>query len=586
MKALKRMIIGILATIGLMVLFSSIMSIIFLFTQRGDVPEQTILRIDFRQPFVEDIPESSAARAFLQQQPVMRDVVETLLKASEDDRIKGLVARISFVNMGLAQIQEIRDAVTAFRASGKPAIAYCDTFGELQSGNRAYYLATAFDEVYMQPSGTLALTGLISQTPFYRGTLDKLGIQPRLDHRKEYKNYMNIFTETEYTDAHREAVEAVVDSFLNQIARGIAESRKRTEAEARDLIAAGPYSGQQAVEAGLIDRLFYWDEVDEMLHERFGRDLSYLELRQYLNRNGRLHTSGETIALIYGVGGVQRGTSDYNPLTGDMTMGAETVASAFRSAMEDDSVKAIIFRVDSPGGSYIASDTIWRETVRAGNLDKPVIVSMGNVAGSGGYFVAASAHKIVAHPATLTGSIGVVGGKMVMRDFWNKLGVTWDSVYTSENAKAWSPLFDFTPEQWDRFQEWLDRIYDDFTDKVAQGRHMPKEEVLEIAKGRIWTGEDAKKLGLVDELGGFPEAIRLAREAAEISADASIHLKQFPERLPPLERLLQELALSAETDPALARLVRTIQPVARVLSRMGLLSDQPQVLRMADEPAM
>jgi protease-4 len=322
--------------------------------------------------------------------------------------------------------------------------------------------------------------------------------------------------------------------------------------------------------------------------EQIGAPARLLYLSKYLERAGRPHTQGETIALIYGVGGVQRGESGYDPLFDGLSMGADTITAAFRAAVEDEDVKAILFRIDSPGGSYVASDAIWRETVRAREAGKPVIVSMADVAGSGGYFVAMAADKIVAQPGTITGSIGVVGGKMLTSGFWNKLGLSWDEVHTSANATMWSSTQDYTPEQWGRFQAWLDRVYDDFTSKVAAGRKLPKEQVLEVAKGRIWTGEDAKALGLVDELGGFPVALRLAREAAGLPADAKIRLQLFPEPQSPwealLDRLLGEERESSEPETAAALLVRTlrlIQPAVRLARSLGL-TPHPGVLVMPE----
>jgi protease-4 len=272
------------------------------------------------------------------------------------------------------------------------------------------------------------------------------------------------------------------------------------------------------------------------------------------------------------------------------TMGADTVTAAFRAAIEDPEVKAILFRIDSPGGSYVASDAIWRETIRAREAGKPVIVSMGNLAGSGGYFVAMAANKIVAQPGTITGSIGVLGGKILTTGLWDKLGLAWDEVHTSTNATLWSSTRDYTPEQWAHLQDWLDRVYNDFTTKVAAGRQLPKERVLEIAKGRIWTGEDAKQRGLVDELGGFPVALRLTREVIGRAPDAPIHLKLFPEPASPWETLLERLfgdqdessePAEAEATAVLARTARFIRPMLPLARALGLTA-RPDILTMPE----
>jgi protease-4 len=481
--------------------------------------------------------------------------------------VAGLVARLGAAPMGLAKVQEIRDAVRNFRAHKKFAIAFAETFGEVGPGNGAYYLACAFDQIWLQPAGDINLTGLYMESTFYRGGLEKLGVVPRMDHRYEYKNAMNVFTEKKYTAAHREAVEKVMNSWFSQIVRGISQSRGIPEDQVRALVDRGPFLGQEAVDAKLVDGLAYRDEVYSRVKKRAGEGARLLYLGKYLERAGRPHQSGQTIALIYGAGGVQRGKSSFDPVFGSSTMGSDTVTAAFRAAIENPSVKAILFRVDSPGGSYVASDAIWRETVRARKAGKPVIVSMGDVAGSGGYFVAMAADKIVAQPGTITGSIGVLGGKMITSGAWDKLGISFDEAHAGKNATMWSSTSDYTPAEWARFQAWLDRVYSDFTSKVADGRRLPKARVLEIAKGRIWSGEDAKPLGLVDELGGFPTALALAKSAAHIPASDDVRLELFPKKKTTFESFMERF--SGETpdssERALVRTLELIQPLARQL---------------------
>ena len=550
----------------------------WLFANR--VPKRVVLEADFEQGVVEFVPDDSLGRVFLAKKLTLRDVVEVLQKATVDDRVKGLVARVGQSNMKLAQVQEIRDAVIDFSKSGKPAIAYAETFGEFGPGNSSYYLATAFEEIYLQPSGDLGLTGLIYEQPFVRGALDKLGIIPRIDGRKEYKSFRYMFTERKYIAPHREAITRVMDSQFSQIVKGIAASRKLTEDEVRSLINKGPFIGQEAIDGKLVDVLAYRDEVYDKIKEKTGMKAEFLSLAEYRKRAGGPNEKGTTIALIYGVGGIGRGKSGYNPATGELMMGSDTVAEAIRQAVEDKNVKAILFRIDSPGGSYVASDTIWREIVKAKKAGKPVIASMGSVAGSGGYFVAMAADKIVAQPTTITGSIGVFGGKMVTTGFWNKLGVTWDDVHTSKNADAWTQAKDLTPAQRERMEAWLDRVYADFTSKVSQGRNLPPETVEKIAKGRIWTGEDGKRLGLVDELGGFPTALRLVRIAAKLPDNAPVRLKVFPEKKTLLKLIseLKQVAGEDEKVSALAQTLEGLQPVIKTLESLGLES-RAEVLR-------
>ena len=551
---------------------------------KARVPSRTILEANFERGLVEYVPDDPVAKLMAGRAPTLRGVIEALERASTDKRVVGLVARVGESNLALAQVQELRDAIIAFRGHGKFAVAFAETFGEDSAANRSYYLATAFDEIQLQPSGDLGLNGLLFERSFIRGTLEKLGFTPRLDHRYEYKTAMNVLTEKKFTPAHREAVQTVMESQFGQMVRGIGEARHMSEDEVRALIDRGPFFGQEAMDAKLVDGLAYRDDVYEQVKEKAGKGAKLLYLSKYLDRAGSPYEKGKTIALIYGVGGVQRGKSGYDPVFQDVTMGSDTITGAFRAAAKDKDVKAILFRVESPGGSYVASDTIWREVTRARKAGKPVIVSMGAVAGSGGYFVSMCADKIVAQPATITGSIGVVAGKFITTNFWDKLGISWDEVHTSTNATMFTGLQDYTPEQWTKFEGWLDRIYDDFTSKVADGRQLPREKVLEIAKGRIWTGEDAEKLGLVDELGGYPVALRLVREAAGLKPDEPICLKEFPARKSPLAMLFGEDPDSS--DVAMTKTVMRLQEFAGLFGRIARqagLAQPDGILTMPDD---
>ncbi|MCI0655958.1 MAG: signal peptide peptidase SppA [Acidobacteria bacterium] len=572
-----KVLVRILAVIGGLVIlgcFVGLMAVALFQAGKGGVPPNTILEVNLEQGIIEDVPDDPFAAFTLKDTPVMRDVVEALQKGGDDDRVTGLVARVGAAPLGMAQLQELRNAVLAFRAKKKPAVAFAETFGEFGPGGGSYYLATAFDEIWLQPSGDIGLTGVILESPFLRGTLDKLGVKPRMDHRAEYKNAMNFYTDKKYDPYYKEAMEKLMTSWFSQLTRGISESRHLTQAQIVSLVDRGPFLGKEAQEAGLVDGLAYRDEVYAKVKKKAGAGAKFLYLSEYLKRAGRPNSSGKTIALIYGVGAVARGDGGYSPFSGEEVMGSDHVTAAFREALKDSSVKAILFRVDSPGGSYVASDAIWRETIRAKKAGKPVVVSMGNLAGSGGYFVAMAADKIVAQPGTITASIGVLGGKMLTLDFWDKLGLSWDNVHSSSNSTFWTGTHDYSPAEWDRFQAWLDRVYNDFTGKVAEGRNLPKQKVLQIAKGRIWTGEDAKGLGLVDELGGFPEALRLAKQAAKIPDKEEVNLKVYPPKKSPFQMLFEEGPHSSDPGEAavaaLARDMKQIQPYIRRIKMLAL----------------
>ena len=560
------------AVIGfIVVVYGAIVAAVVIFS-RGHVPRKTVLELDLEQPMIEAVPDDPIAQAMNRDTAKVRDVVEALERAEKDDRVVGVVARIGATRMGVAEAQEVRNALLHFRKTKKFAIAFAETFGEFRNGGLAYYVATAFDQIWMQPSGDVGLTGVMLESPFIKGTLGKLGMSFHGDHRYEYKNALNLYTETRYTAPHREAMQKIMDSWFGQIVNGVAEARQKKPEEIKALIDRGPLLGNEAVEAGLVDKLGYRDQAYDEVRKRAGSDAELLYSWKYLPRAGRPHEKGKKIALIYGIGGVTRGKSSYDPVAGSFTMGSDTVGAAFREAAADKDVKAILFRVDSPGGSYVASDTIWREAAKAKQAGKPIIVSMGDLAGSGGYFVAMNADKIVAQPGTITASIGVLGGKMLTSGFWDKVGISWDEIHTSQNSTMWTGTHDYSPSEWARFEQWLDRIYVDFTSKVADGRHLPKDKVLQIAKGRIWTGEDAKALGLVDELGGFPEALALAKKTAGIPESEEVHLAVYPTPKPPLQQLLKKGAENSERDASMdiaVEMLRGLQPALRQLNAIS-----------------
>jgi len=584
-----RAIVRFLAILGALGLIGMAIMLFAVIGAKGKIPSKTILEADFEQSFPEEIPDTPSARLTMKDQMTLRDVVDAIDKGSTDDRIVGMIARIGAAPMPMAQVQEIREAIARFRAHKKFAVAYSETFGEFGPGNGAYYLATAFDQIYLQPSGDVGLTGLIMESPFIKGTLSKLGMTFHGDHRYEYKNALNFYTETKYTAPHKEAMAAIMNSWFDQIKDGICTARQIAPDKFQAVVDAGPYLGKEAVDARLVDGVAYRDEVYGKVKSQAGRGAELLYLDKYLDRAGRPHEHGKRIALVFGVGGVTRGRSDFDPVQGSQTMGSETVASAIRAAAEDSDVKAILFRVDSPGGSYVASDTIWREVVRAKQAGKPVIVSMGNLAGSGGYFVAMAADKIVAQPGTITASIGVLGGKMLTSGLWDKVGLSWDEVHQGEMATMFTGTQDYTPAEWGRFQAWLDRVYVDFTGKVAEGRKLPKDKVLEIAKGRIWSGQDAKNLGLVDELGGYDTALRLAKKAAGIPDGEDVKIVVYPRPKTLLESLLQRQAADNSDKEAmgqtLAKILEDVRPVARELNALGVArgaKDQDDVLKMPE----
>uniref|UniRef100_UPI002025A262 signal peptide peptidase SppA n=1 Tax=Frankia sp. Cppng1_Ct_nod TaxID=2897162 RepID=UPI002025A262 len=521
-----------------------------------------LLELDLTVDPVEGVPADPVAAAMARRRPSLRAVVDGLRRARGDGRASTLIARIAPCGMPLARAQEIRDAVIAFRDAGGTAFAYSDAFGEFGGGTVSYYLASAFEEIWLAPSGDLGLTGVALETPFLRDALDRLGVEIQVGQRHEYKNAVNTFVERDFTAAHREASERIVASSLSMIVGGIAAGRGLTPERVRELIDNAPLSGEQARRAGLVDRLGYRDEVyaaasakarentsggghcgdPESGDERDGVSLVYLShyRRAALRKEGsrlRVPTLSarpgaradrhKAIAVIHGTGPVVLGRGARSPLAGPV-MASDALTAAFRAAGRDDEIAAVVFRVDSPGGSYVASDLIRREVERFQATGRPVVVSMGSVAASGGYFVALGADVIVANPGTLTGSIGVFGGKQVVRELLDKVGVRFGAVAEGENALMTSPRRAFSPSERKKLDEFLDRVYDDFVAKVGVGRGMSPEAVHEVARGRVWTGEDARGCGLVDVLGGFERACELAWEKAGLPASVAPRLRVLP----------------------------------------------------------
>ncbi|OBJ91604.1 signal peptide peptidase SppA [Mycobacterium sp. 1245852.3] len=495
-------------------------------------------------------------------QLALRDVVAAIYRAAEDPRVAGLIARVQLTASPAAAVQELREAIVAFTAA-KPSLAWAETY----PGTLSYYLASAFGEVWMQPAGSVGLIGFASNATFLRDALDKAGIEAQFVARGEYKSAANRFTEHGFTEAHREAVTRMLESLQEQVWEAVGKSRK-LDAGALDALAdRAPLLRDEAVSSGLVDRIGFRDEAYDRIAELVGvKDVSEENTppRLYVSRYagaarsrlappvppvpGRRAKPAVAVINVDGTIVDGRGGPQFLPF-GASTVGSDTIAPALRQAAADDSVAAIVLRVNSPGGSVTASETLWREVKRARKRGKPVVASMGAVAASGGYYIAAAADAIVASPATVTGSIGVITGKLVIRDLLQRLGVGLDTVRTNANADAWSIETPFTPEQRAHREAEADLVYADFLERVADGRNLTTEAVDRVARGRVWTGADARERGLVDELGGFRTALRRAKILAGLDEDADVRLVTLPGG-----SLLDMLRPRASSQPAAASL--------------------------------
>jgi protease IV len=481
---------------------------------RPRVPRRVILELDLTAAFPETQPRRNILGMLTHQPPSLYHLIRHIDHAGADRRVLMLVARIAENPMGYAKIQELRDAVIRFRRPGKQAVAFAETFGETGPANKAYYLATAFDEVYLQPTGQLALTGMVSEVPFLKNLLAKLDVKPRIDGRKEFKSAKNLFTESGFTAPHEENLRTVLGSLQEQVIEETAKRRNMNADTVRSHIDGAPYDAKRAADLGFVDGLLYYDELLSRIKSRHGGKPKFHPFAKYASATGRMPFAGRgNIALIFGVGDIYRGVSRVTPF-GSILMGAESVTRAIREAVEDDSIKAIVLRIDSPGGSALASDMMWREVSHARERGKPVIASMSDVAASGGYYIAMAADKIILDPGTITGSIGVVSGKLALGGLWKKLGVDWGEIHTGQNAAMWLPSTDFSPQQWNIVERQLDAVYNDFVAKAARGRAMHIDKMESLARGKVYTGADAVKAGLADGLGGLWEAIEAARRAA------------------------------------------------------------------------
>ncbi|MGD0557390.1 MAG: signal peptide peptidase SppA [Streptosporangiaceae bacterium] len=540
-----------------------------------------ILELDLTDGLADGQPQDPVSALLAMKRTRLLDVLDGLKRASEDNRVRALVVKVGGSRIGLARVQELRDAILKFRESGKLTVAWTESFGEFIRGNLPYYLATAFDKIYLQPTGTLGLTGISVEQVFLHDALAKAGVDFQSAKRYEYKTAADALTETGFTEPARQTAQRLAGSIAEQVAAGIAEGRGKTPEEARALLDRGPFLAKQALDEGLVDALGYRDEVYEDVRKQAGSDASLLFVGRYQRARAlaelprRATTTREPhVALIYAHGTIRQGRATRSPLGGGGGIGSDTLTAAIRAAVSDERVRSIVLRVSSPGGSAVASDTIWREVVRARAAGKPVVVSMGDVAASGGYYISMPADVIVTQPGTITGSIGVIMGKPVLAELFGRVGVSTDAVTEGGSlGTMFSASRPFSEDEWARINTWLDAIYTDFTEKVASGRRLPLDRVDELARGRVWTGVDAVANGLADETGGLRDALAIARKRGGLPASAPARL--YP-RVSPLDQL--RTPESSETHPAAARLFDGWGTFSQLAAAAGLPPAGPLML--------
>ncbi len=504
---------------------------------RPSVSDNSALVLSVSGSLPDYVAEEPLAKALgIRQQQSFTSLITQLRKAKVDDRIKGVILKVDFPEIGWGKADELRDAVAEFKTSGKPVYAYMEI-----GTNKEYYIATSADKIFLPPTGDIYINGLAAEAMFYKGSLDKLGVEADvIQIGPKYKNAPDQYTKKEMGEGQREVINSLLDEIFGRYTNGIAESRKKSVEDVKALVDNAPYNAVKAKELGLIDDALYYEQVEDALKSKLGYEddakLKTISGGQYrdIPSDSLGLNSGDKIAVIYASGGINVGRSSNGPLNGEM-VGSDTVVEAVNDAAKDTAVKAIVLRVDSPGGSALASDLIWHAIENA-KAKKPVVVSMSDVAASGGYYIACNANKIVAEPSTITGSIGMFMGKPVIKGLYDWLGVSNEYVMRGKNAGIFRETEHWTPQELAKMTEQANIVYyDNFVPKVAKGRNKTAEDVNSLGQGRVWTGTQGKGNGLVDEFGGLEKAISIAKELANLPADKDVRRVVFPAPRPLFE---------------------------------------------------
>ncbi|MBI4459491.1 MAG: signal peptide peptidase SppA, partial [Acidobacteria bacterium] len=501
-------------------------------------------------------------------------LLENIEKAAADSRIKGILLEPKNLRMGWAKLQQLRRSLEEFRAKGKRLVAWVDT-----AGAREYYLASVADRIFLSPVGVLDLKGMRAEVMFFKDALGKLGVQVDMERIGEYKNLADQFTDNRMSNAFREATTAMLDSIYGNFLSGVASARSRSVEEIRTLLEeSGPFEAERALQAGFADQLLYEDELTEQLQKELGNQEVHrvkLEKYQRVPASSVGLGGGERIALVYAVGDITSGGDQVSPLSGK-TMGEKTMAAVLEEVEQDDSIRGVLLRIDSPGGDAFASENIWRSLL-ALRKKKPIVISMSDAAASGGYLIAMTGDPVVAEATTLTGSIGIIYGKVNLKGFYDKIGINKEIIARGRFAMLDSDYGPYTPEERRRVQILMEDFYRKFIEKVAVARKTTPEAIDQVARGRVWTGEQAKQHGLVDELGGLEKALELLKQKAALRPDARVELVEYPKRKTLLELIFsriqgEDTALSA----GLARWLSEWQSLER-LSQRPLWTRMPYV---------
>jgi protease-4 len=538
----------------------------------GDgLPRNMVLVLDLREPLADKTAPSILALS--EPNVSIMDAVFGLDAASRDDRVKGVFVRVGSGDLSVPQAEELRDALKRFKAADKFVIAHSQSF--YSGGLGDYQVAAAADEIWMQPASAFFGSGAGSTTIFLKGLFDKIHAVPQIVQREEYKNAANIFMETDYTAAHREATTRVLQSWYDTALAEIMADRNIPRDTLVATLDESPSTVDYVRERRLITAIGYDDDASDAAKDRAGEGAELTSFAQYVNSTPtRARTGGPVLALVHAAGEIVEGDEEGSLTTGTVMIAGDSFAQAIREATRDDAVRAILLRVDSPGGSAIASDQILDALKKAKAAGKPIVVSMGSVAASGGYYISLAADRIVAQPGTLTGSIGVLWGKVAIGESLQQIGVNGRELAVGRNADFLSAMTPWDADGLAEVGAQADAIYTDFTRKVAEGRNMPLQRAQELARGRVWTGADARERGLVDELGGFWTAVEAARDLADIDADARVVFRDYPSAEGWFQRL-STLMESSSANLAAARGLNTLASAPPIQALLAALGDIP-----------